>query len=214
MQSLIYLIRHGEIDTTSPRRFLGQNDPPLNETGIRQAQALHERLQHIEFSHVFTSPLQRAMQTAGLVSGRAAESIRCIEAFKEIDLGAWEGLTVDEVCSRFPGAYEQRGRDLEHFRPQGGESFGDLATRCYSALLTLAQQFHGPLLVVAHAGVNRVLLSRLRNRPLQRLLEFPQNYCGVNILTFNSQRLQVEAVNLDGVDLIFNASDLEQRGNS
>jgi len=144
MQSLIYLIRHGEIDTSSPRRFLGQTDLPLNETGIRQAQALHERLQHIKFSHVFTSPLQRAVQTAALVSDKGPAAINWIEAFKEINLGAWEGMTVAEVCSRFPGAYEQRGQDLEHFRPQGGESFGDLATRCYSALLTLTQQFHGP----------------------------------------------------------------------
>lgn len=200
MQSLIYLIRHGEIDKPTDRRFLGQTDLPLNEIGIRQAQALHGRLRHIEFSRVFTSPLQRAVQTAALVSGRAAGSIVRIEALKEINLGAWEGLTVAEVCSRFPGEYEQRGQDLEHFRPQGGESFGDLATRCCSALLTLAQQFPAPLLVVAHAGVNRVLLSRMRDQPLQRLLEIPQNYCGVNIIAFNSQGLNVEAINLREVD--------------
>ena len=200
MQSLIYLIRHGDIDTFSPRRFLGQTDLPLNETGIRQARALHDRLQHIKFSHVFTSPLQRAAQTAALVSGRAIESVNRIGAFKEINLGAWEGLTVEEVRSQFPGAYEQRGQNLEHFRPQGGESFGDLATRCYSALLTLARQFPGPLLIVAHAGVNRVLLSRLQNQPIQQLLEIPQDYCGVNILKFNAQRLKVEAINLEGVD--------------
>ena len=158
MQSLIYLIRHGDIDTFSPSRFLGQTDLPLNETGIRQARALHDRLQHIKFSHVFTSPLQRAAQTAALVSGRAIESVNRIGAFKEINLGAWEGLTVEEVRSQFPGAYEQRGQDLECFRPQGGESFADLSARCYPALLTLVNEYSGPLLVVAHAGVNRVLL--------------------------------------------------------
>ena len=181
MQSLIYIIRHGEIDRHSPRCFLGQTDLALNANGIRQAQALHEHLKHIPFNQVFTSPLQRAVQTAVLVSGISPESLIRIEAFKEINLGAWEGLTIDEVRDRFPGAYEQRGQDLECFRPQGGESFADLSARCYPALLTLANIYPGPLLVVAHAGVNRVLLSRMQQRPLQQLFNIPQDYCGINV---------------------------------
>lgn len=193
MQPLIYLIRHGEIDKPSPRRFLGQTDLPLNANGIRQALVLGEQFKNIPFSQIFTSPLQRAVQTAALISGRTPETLRLIEAFKEIDLGVWEGLTVDEVQSRFPGAYEQRGRDLEHFRPQSGESFGDLAARCFPALLDLAKRYPGPLLIVAHAGVNRVLLSRLQHRPLQQLLEVSQEYCAINILRQSPQGLQVEA---------------------
>jgi probable phosphoglycerate mutase len=193
MQSLIYLLRHGEIDKPTPWRFLGQTDLPLNASGVRQALALRQQFKNIPFCQIFTSPLQRAVQTAALVSGRPPASLHLIEAFKEIDLGAWEGLTVDEVQTRFPGAYEQRGRDLEHFRPQGGESFSDLAGRCFPALLDLAKQYPGPLLIVAHAGVNRVLLSRLCHLPLQQLLEIPQEYCAINILRQSPQGLQLEA---------------------
>jgi alpha-ribazole phosphatase len=196
MQLLIYLIRHGEIDKLSPRRFLGQTDLPLNDNGIRQVKSLHEQLRNISFSHVFSSPLQRAVQTATLVSGVSPESVHRIEDLKEINLGAWEGLSVDEVRTRFPGAYEQRGQDLEFFRPEKGESFADLADRCYPALLSLAEQYTGPLLVVAHAGVNRVLLSLLQQKPLQKLFDIPQDYCGVNILRCNSKTIKIEATNL------------------
>ncbi|WP_319588858.1 histidine phosphatase family protein [uncultured Desulfobulbus sp.] len=196
MQTLIYLLRHGEIDKPVPRRFLGQTDLPLNNKGIRQAMILGEHLASIAFTHVFSSPLQRAVQTAALVSGKNAESITPLAALTEINLGAWEGLTVEEVRARFPGAYEQRGLDLEKYRPTGGESFGDLAARCFPALLTLAENHCGPLLIVAHAGVNRVVLSRLLHQPLQRLLEIPQDYCGVNILLHVGGHLQVNAVNL------------------
>jgi probable phosphoglycerate mutase len=197
MKSLIYLIRHGEIDRPASRTFIGQTDLSLNDNGIRQAQVLHEQLKNIPFSGIFTSPLQRAVQTAVLVSGHSAESLHLIEQFQEINLGAWEGLTVDEVRKRFPGDYEQRGQDLEFFRPQGGgESFADLSVRCYPPLLGLAKAHQGPLLVVAHAGVNRVLISRLQQKPLQQLLEIPQDYCGINILSCNSGQLKVEAVNL------------------
>lgn len=196
MQALIYLIRHGEIDKPSARSFLGQTDLHLNNNGIRQAEALREQLQDIAFTQVFSSPLQRAMQTAALVSGKSAASIQQIEQFKEINLGTWEGMTVDEIKARFPGAYEQRGQDLEFFRPGGGESFGDLAARSYPALLSLADKHQGPLLVVAHAGVNRVILSRLQHKPLQQIFTIPQDYCGINILCHTSGKLQVKTINL------------------
>lgn len=195
MESLIYLIRHGEIDNTEPRSFLGWTDPPLNDNGIRQALGLHKLLKDIPFTGIFSSPLQRAMQTAVLVGDISPASVKQVEQFKEINLGAWEGLTVDEVRHRFPGEYEQRGRDMEYFRPEGGESFADLAVRSNPVLFSLAKTFIGPLLVVAHAGVNRVLLSSLKQRPLHRLLEIPQDYCGINILSYRSEKLQVEAVN-------------------
>jgi len=199
MHSLIYLIRHGEIDRPVPRMFIGHTDLPLNDKGIRQAGMLHEQLQHIPFTHVFSSPLQRAVQTATLVSGKAADSVQLTKELQEIDLGHWEGLTVDAVRRRFPGEYEHRGRDLEFFRPQGGESFKDLSARCYPAFVSLVQQYPGPLLVVAHAGVNRVLLSCLQKKPLQQLLEIPQDYCGINILRSSSKKITVEAVNLSGL---------------
>jgi probable phosphoglycerate mutase len=198
MQSLIYLVRHGEIDRPTPRRFLGQTDLPLNDSGVRQALALRDALAAVDFSQVFASPLLRAVQTAALVSGRSIESLHQIAAFKEIDLGAWEGLSVAEVEARFPGAYEQRGQDLAHFRPQSGESFTDLANRCWPALADLASRFSGPLLVVAHAGVNRAILAQVGNHPLQRLLEIPQDYCSVTRLRADSRRWDAETIIFPG----------------
>jgi len=198
MQGLIYLLRHGEIDKAVPRRFLGRTDLPLNAGGIRQSLALGEHLHQIPFTRVIASPLKRAVRTAALVSGRPIEAIEVVDALAEIDLGAWEGRTVAEIEHTFPGAYAQRGQDLEHYRPQGGESFGDLAARVCPTLLDLAAQGPGPLLIVAHAGVNRVLLSRLLDRPLQRLLEIPQDYGAVNILRRKAQHIEVAAINVLG----------------
>jgi len=196
MRRLIYLLRHGEVAACSPRRFLGRTDLPLNPGGVRQARTLGEELRHIPFADVVASPLQRAVQTAALVSGRPEEAVRVIAALAEIDLGQWEGHTVAEVRQRFPGLYERRGLDLEHVRPPGGESFGDLADRVCPALFALIWQTAGPLLVVAHAGVNRVALSRLLGRPVGQALEIPQDHGAVNILRAGEQGVEVVAVNL------------------
>ena len=198
MCALIVLARHGEIDKHVPRRFLGQTDLPLNPRGIAQAARLRQHLAGVGFNRVYASPLQRAHQTATLISGRSAPAVETIEALKEINLGEWEGLTVAEVQRRFPGEYEHRGQQLEHVRPRAGESFGDLAARCYPALLELAATIGEceRVLVVAHAGVNRVLLARLSNRPLQEVLTIPQDYCAINLIGADSQGFQVAAINL------------------
>lgn len=197
MESSIYLVRHGAVDMPVPRRFLGQTDVRLNDVGRHQARTLAQGLAPVRFARVVASPLQRAVETAVLISGRQSGQIEVVAAFKEIHLGEWEGLSVAEIGQRFPGEYEQRGQALADFRPRGGESFTDLADRCWPAFLDLIRgQPRGPLLIVAHAGVNRVLLSRLLGRPLQQVLAIPQEHCGVNIMTKTPQGLRVVGINL------------------
>ena len=201
MDHLIFLLRHGAIDNPLPRRFLGRTDLPLNADGVRQARDLGRWLGAISFRRVCASPLSRAVETAALVSGRPAAAIERIDALVEIDLGAWEGLSLAEVQARFPGAYEERGQDLAAYRTPGGESFSEVADRACPALADLARDMPGPLLVVAHMGVNRAVLSRLLGRPLARLLDIPQAYLAVNVLCAGPQGLEVAAVNLRGESL-------------
>ena len=130
-----------------------------------------------------------------------AAAIERIDALVEIDLGAWEGLSLAEVQARFPGEYEQRGQDLAAYRTPGGESFSEVADRACPALADLARDRSGPLLVVAHMGVNRAVLSRLLGRPLALLLDIPQAYLAVNVLCAGPQGLEVAAVNLRGESL-------------
>lgn len=192
---MIYLLRHGAIDTASPRRFLGQSDIPLNQRGIDQARRLGATLALVPFARIFASPLGRAMQTAVLAGNCSAGDIEPVEALSEINLGAWEGLSVAEVQQRFPGAYEARGHDLAGYRPTGGESFADLADRALPALLQIARSVPGPILIVAHAGVNRVLLCHLLQRPLAQLLDIPQEYACINIFDRVDDALQVRTIN-------------------
>ena len=201
MDHLIFLLRHGAIDNPPPRRFLGRSDLPLNADGVRQARDLARWMGVLPFRRVCASPLSRAVETAALVSGRPAAAIERVETLVEIDLGAWEGLSLAEVQVRFPGEYEQRGQDLAAYRTPGGESFSEVADRACPALADLARDMPGPLLVVAHMGVNRAVLSRLLGRPLALLLDIPQAYAAVNVLCAGPQGLEVAAVNLRGESL-------------
>ena len=210
MDHLIFLLRHGAIDNPPPRRFLGRSDLPLNADGVRQARDLARWMGVLPFRRVCASPLSRAVETAALVSNRPVAAIERIDALVEIDLGAWEGLSLAEVQVRFPGEYEERGQDLAAYRTPGGESFAQVADRACPALADLARDMPGPLLVVAHMGVNRAVLSRLLGRPLAHLLDIPQAYAAVNVLCAGPLGLEVAAVNLRGESLPIPLAQPEQ----
>ena len=96
---------------------------------------------------------------------------------------------------KYPGTYEQRGENMGSFRPPAGESFTDVAARALPALHDIARSSPGTILIVAHAGVNRVLLASLQHTPIDALLTIPQNYCCVNILSCSNNVLSVQQIN-------------------
>ncbi|MCB2191496.1 MAG: histidine phosphatase family protein [Deltaproteobacteria bacterium] len=190
---MIYLLRHGEITQSSPRCFVGQRDLPLTETGRTQAAQWGARLRGVGFRAVYASPLTRCRETARLaVPGR---EIVVEPGWREISLGAWEGLCVDEVRERFPGEYEARGEDLAGHRPQGGESFADVAVRVAPLLEALADG-PSPVLVVAHSGVIRAGLCNLLDLPLNNLLHLELDYAGLCLIERGQHGWKLHGFNL------------------
>jgi probable phosphoglycerate mutase len=91
---MIYVIRHGETDWNKEGRLQGRQGLPLNEYGIQQAERLRETLQHIKFDYVFSSPQERAVQTAEIATGIKAIVDARLDVF---DLGEADGLNKGEV---------------------------------------------------------------------------------------------------------------------
>ena len=173
----VWLIRHGALPPNPERRFVGQQDTPLSEFGRRQALSWRQRLRDLPFAALVSSDLVRCVETALLIKGERDLPLVREPAFREISLGAWEGLTPAEVEERFPGAYAARGKDMARFRPEGGESFADAAARVLPAFDALLARYAGqPLLIVGHMGSNRIILARCLALPLQNVLDIPQPY--------------------------------------
>ncbi|ACU89646.1 histidine phosphatase family protein [Desulfomicrobium baculatum] len=192
--SEIYLIRHGEITQSSPRRFVGQSDLPLTDRGRKQMRSVAEYLAGRGLARLLCSPLSRCMESAGIVGMALGLEPEVVPNLREIGLGVWEGLTVEEVRERFSGDYEARGRDLARFRPAGGESFADLERRAWAAFEVLSD-FKSPQAIVAHGGVNRVLLCRILGMPLENLFRLGQDYGCVNVVRTGRDGFCVEVMN-------------------
>jgi 2,3-bisphosphoglycerate-dependent phosphoglycerate mutase len=153
----LIVARHGETDWNRENRFQGHADPPLNALGRRQSAELADALAGEGLARVYTSPLRRASETAGIVARRLALELESLEALREIDVGAWSGLTRDEVAARFPEAY---ARWLER-APHGfedGETYDQLEARVLPAIRRLAERHPSEtLLVVTHGGPSRIV---------------------------------------------------------
>lgn len=191
----VYLIRHGEITQSSPRRFVGQSDLLLTDRGREQMRQVAGYLVGRGVRRILCSPLSRCVESAGILGSALGLRPEVVPDLREIGLGVWEGLTVDEVRERFPGAYEARGRDLSGFRPAGGESFADLQRRAWAAFEAISG-FDSTQAIVAHGGVNRVLLCRALGMPLDNLFRLGQDYACVNTLRVDGGGFLVGAVNM------------------
>lgn len=197
MEKTIFLVRHAEAAGVDERkRYLGQQDLDLSPLGILQAEKLCQAFTSFPIKAVFTSDLIRAVNTASLIANDHHCPIEKIKDFSEINLGAWEGRAIQEIQTQYPEEYEQRGRYIANYRTPGGESFADLQKRALPAFTNVAEKAEGDVMIVAHAGVNRVILCHLMQRPLADIFSIPQDHAAVNIIRENNGSYHAVAVNM------------------
>ena len=160
----VLVLRHAQSVWNAERRWQGWADIALSEMGERQAAAAGARLRDAGLASAVASDLRRARRTAELISGDLELGpVRVDEGFRERDVGAWSGLSAEEMQERFPGQREA-WRDGELDRPPGGESTAEVLERVDAAFARLESDA-GPVLVVSHGGVIRALERRAGLEP-------------------------------------------------
>jgi alpha-ribazole phosphatase len=191
----IYLLRHGEIVGSNKKRYIGQTDIPLSEKGRNQAAWWKKELSHIDFEAVYSSDLVRALDTANIVSDHLDSHIHVMSQLREISLGDWEGACMGTIRTRFPDAWAERGRHMDSFQVPNGESFQDLHDRVIPVFQKITAEACGNVLMVAHAGVNRIILCHVLKRPIQELFSIPQGYAALNLIEYQEGKPLVLAIN-------------------
>lgn len=189
----IYLIRHGHVAfPDGERRCISRTDLPLSPAGREQALALRRYFARIPLSGVYHSRLRRARETALLISPEAKEAA----GLEELGVGLWEGMTFREIRSAFPELFRKRGEDPEQYPIPGGELLADCLERASQALGALRRNTSDDFAVVAHAGINRLLLCGVRELPLRDFLTVPQPYGCINSICEEGDRFTVGCVGL------------------
>ena len=151
----VLALRHGESEWNAVGRWQGQADPPLTDAGMLQAVAAARLLG--TFDAVFASSLQRAADTAAIIAeSLGIGPVQLMDDLMESSFGPWQGLTISEIESGWPGYLS------EHRRPEGAEQPDDVFARGVRAMRTIAAQFRGQqALVITHAGLMRTMHHQL-----------------------------------------------------
>jgi broad specificity phosphatase PhoE len=158
LQARLVLIRHGESVLGREGRYAGHGDTPLTPAGQRQILALRPRFAPFRGDFIFSSDLRRCRETAELLApGRV---VRFSERLRELDFGAWEGLTAEECRRRDPDRFGRWMRSPQSTRPPGGESMDQLWSRVRTFATHLARRHAGrTLTLITHGGPIRALLA-------------------------------------------------------
>ncbi len=177
----LYFVRHGETDWNAVRRYQGQTDIPLNDTGRGQAARNGRELGRIldraaaDFDFV-ASPLMRTADTMRIIRqalGLEPDGFARDDRLKEINFGHWEGQIWDDLPNTDPEEFAARKADPYRWRPRNGESYEDLAKRLESWLAGLERD----TVAVSHGGVSRVVRGHVLGLDWDAIhtLEVPQD---------------------------------------
>ena len=98
----IALVRHGEIPSNVNKVYAGRSPENLTEKGVRQAQDVANKLLSFNVGAIFTSPIQRAVQTAEIIRSKINAELITITAFRELEMGPWEGLSENDIAIQYP----------------------------------------------------------------------------------------------------------------
>ena len=146
----LWLVRHGETTFSASKRVAGWNDPPLTDNGRRQAEALRPVIDGRQFVGVWSSDLQRAVESAHLAWGEPHTDQR----LRECNFGALEGCSYEEADS----TYSEVFHEFREFQAPDGESHAVFRSRVLDFVQSLEPGRH---LLFVHGGVIRVLTQDL-----------------------------------------------------
>jgi alpha-ribazole phosphatase len=179
----LYLIRHGEVEGAKSGRVLGWTDSPLSERGLEQSRQVTETLASSELSAVYSSDLQRARLMAEKIAEHHHLNAQANQAWREINMGEWEGRTIASLHDQAPSLVAQLFDDPVSFEYPRGESFAVFIGRVQTALQNLlATHGAGEIALVAHGGVCRTIIGSALGMPAKNWLRVAQDYGCLNVI--------------------------------
>lgn len=183
----IYLVRHGQVVNHHEFRYNGHYDVDITDEGVSQMNRLSDFLAENDHGEkveaVYSSDLQRSVKGAEIIGARLGVEPVLTADLREINLGRWDGLTREEGASRFPDEAHITFQDLATTRITGGENFEDVRARALPAFEGIVKKHSGSsVVIVAHGGVNRVILCHVMGLDYKNFFTMEQEYGCLNVI--------------------------------
>lgn len=188
----VHLLRHGQVEGFEAKRYNGQGDIPLTDLGRQQSAAFAGRFQHLKLNAIYSSDLHRCRVAADQIALLQAVEPDYREGLRELHIGDWEGQTWEELQRDYPELWQARLNDIVNVPPPTGETVLQMADRVRPLIKQIiSAHCGGEIVIVAHGGVNRVVLLDAIGAPLERLFHIEQDYGCHNIIDYFTDGIAV-----------------------
>lgn len=200
-------VRHGETEWNVDGRYQGQTDIPLSDKGRAQAVALGKRFESIPVDVIYSSPLQRAYDTARAIAEPKGLSIHKVEGIKELDFGEWDGNTKEVNAEKFGEAFTRYRIEPFHYPMAGEGTLNRAKLRVGAALEDIKEKYRHTdktVVVVAHGGILKLAIFYLMDMTsrLYRCIELENT--SLTIIDIEEDRCVLRVLNdahhLDGMN--------------
>lgn len=170
----LIFIRHGQTDWNVQGKIQGSYDSELNDTGIKQAMKLSEKLLSLNyrFSKIYSSPQKRALKTAEILSKSSNVDYVSMKDLQEMNMGKWEGLSWSEVEDKYPNEYKEWYLNRRYTNTPDGESYQDMLERVLKAINKIINENNDDVVIVSHSAVIMCLQCYVTNTPFNDMLKF------------------------------------------
>lgn len=179
LQTILYLVRHGQTEWNIENRIQGRLDSPLTELGKQQARSLAKRISRLPLTRIYSSSSNRAFETALYLRGDRQIDLIKTDYLMEVYLGKWEGRKWSEVDSEFPMELRIMTNHPERFEAKEteGETFFEAQERLVSFVKRLLKDHMGEsILLVSHALAIKVLINYFRGGEMKTLWKGPDSH--------------------------------------
>ncbi|NLA74774.1 MAG: alpha-ribazole phosphatase [Deltaproteobacteria bacterium] len=192
----LYLVRHGQVEGFARMTANGHTDVDINETGVAQMNSLAERLRLVEINAIYATGLKRTEKGARIIGQHHSVPIKTEPDLKEIFFGDWDGMPLDEIERMHPGELDKRYSDIAGYRPPNGENMADVSKRVLRCLKEILIEAPGKnILIVAHGGVNRLIICNALGLPVKDIFNVQQDYGCLNIIDYYPENRLIRLMN-------------------
>ncbi|HEY9804667.1 MAG TPA: histidine phosphatase family protein [Leptolyngbyaceae cyanobacterium] len=158
----LYLLRHGQTECSRNNAFCGSIDSELTPEGVQMAKAFASSYSSILWTAIFSSPMQRTIDTAKPLCEAVGIKPELRDGLKEINYGKWEGKTPQQINVEYHDDYIRWSADPAWYAPTGGEMAITIASRAMGVIEEIKQLYiSGNVLVVSHKATIRIILCSL-----------------------------------------------------
>lgn len=180
----LFLVRHGLTAHTGKTLYGRTPGIPLDDRGLAQARHLAERLAPVRPTAIYSSPLERCVQTVEPLAASCRLSIRERDGLIEMDAGSWTGKPLSRL--RRSKAWGEVQRSPAAFRfPGGGEAFVDARDRAVAEINAIARRHpRGRVVVATHGDILRVIIGNVAGTPLDDFQRIVVDTASVSVVTF------------------------------